>query len=75
MDDRLVHLCNYSIQKTTSSNDTLPAWEDGQQETATVEGVPDISENMLSSRAFAQFVDAQYGAGQWEWLVADMVRE
>ena len=59
LDDRLVHLCNFSVQKDggqVHATLDLPSGGDGEG-AAGVE--PDIRENMLSARSFAAWANGE----------------
>ena len=68
LDDRMVHLCNFSVQKDSLA----AAGEEAAAEEFQSGTGPDVVENMVSARSFAIWVDATYGAGSWTEIVQSM---
>jgi len=75
--DRMVHLCNYSVQKDAEGGE---GGEGGAASASTNASAsadanakfPPISENMWPSAVFSEYVDSTYGEGTWCGIQAQM---
>jgi hypothetical protein len=80
LNDRSVHLCNYSVQKdnpngdnhgsgstnsSRSSRSTGEAGSSGNDDRRSSVDEVEVVENMAAARSFAKWCDATYGAGCW----------
>ena len=73
--DRMVHLCNYSVQKDAEDGEGGEGGAANASTSASTDAgakFPPISENMWPSAVFSEYVDSTYGEGAWRGIQARM---
>ena len=75
LDDRLTHLCNYSVQQTSDGGSDVGAIAGGGSGGGSADGSaegPATTGNMCPARRFAEWADGSLGAGTWAGLEQSM---
>jgi len=65
LNDRSVHLCNYSVQKDNPNGDNHGSGRNSNGDRRSSVDEVEVVENMAAARSFAKWCDATYGAGCW----------